>query len=130
MVYLNLTYLYRVYERRVRIGVFLNSRPQPKLQSRVIQRWNDNFVSFQNLNLLWGHKITVPSPHYTNLKPHWEYKKKQMRTLRSYTLYCVGIWYFWNVLGPKRFYVEKMGKNIFNPIGMHPSETYGSNVEK
>ena len=45
-------------------------------------------------------------------------------------LYCNGIWYFWNVLGPKRFYVEKLGNDIFTPIGAHTLEKFDAKVEK
>ena len=49
---------YRVYERRVRIGSFLNSRPLLSLRSRVIRLvndyWNTHNIMSLTSNLYWG----------------------------------------------------------------------------
>ena len=40
------------------------------------------------------------------------------------------MWFFWNLLYPKTFWVESLRKNIFTPIGVHPFEKIGSKVVK
>ena len=40
------------------------------------------------------------------------------------------MWFFWNLLYSKTFWVECSRKDIFTPIGVHPFEKIGSKVEK